>query len=95
MKRHWSETWSCRCGATFRSSAAEAKHRHNFPLLCRRKKRYYSTIADQAKAKELAIAAGFKNVDEKVMTPSGEGMCPRWMLYLDEAKRLIDKEKGK
>jgi hypothetical protein len=26
---------SCRCGATFKSPAAEARHRHNFPLLCR------------------------------------------------------------
>lgn len=35
MARHWSERLSCSCGASFRSYAAEAKHRHNFPLLCR------------------------------------------------------------
>lgn len=35
--RHWSEYATCSCGATFRvGSAKEAKHRHNFPLLCRR-----------------------------------------------------------
>jgi len=29
---------SCRCGATFRSYGAEARHRHNFPMLCRKAK---------------------------------------------------------
>ncbi len=28
----------CSCGASFRSYAAEAFHRHNFPALCRVKK---------------------------------------------------------
>jgi hypothetical protein len=37
MKRHWSEKLACSCGKTFRSYTAEARHRHNFPLLCRRK----------------------------------------------------------
>lgn len=27
--------WSCRCGKTFRSYGAEARHRHNFPMLCK------------------------------------------------------------
>lgn len=35
MKRHWSEIYHCSCGKTFRSYAAEAFHRHNFPALCR------------------------------------------------------------
>lgn len=35
---HWSERYSCSCGASFRSYAAEARHRHNFPLLCRKPK---------------------------------------------------------
>ena len=26
---------ACACGARFRSYAAEARHRHNFPALCR------------------------------------------------------------
>jgi hypothetical protein len=26
---------SCSCGATFRSMSGEARHRHNFPALCR------------------------------------------------------------
>jgi hypothetical protein len=33
--RHWSEAMRCSCGASFRSYAAEAFHRHNFPALCR------------------------------------------------------------
>ena len=38
MKRHWSEYTSCTCGATFRvGTTAEARHRHNFPLLCKSK----------------------------------------------------------
>ncbi len=36
--RHWSEMYTCICGKTFRSYAAEAFHRHNFPVLCRQQK---------------------------------------------------------
>lgn len=36
--RHWADKLSCQCGATFRSALAEAKHRHNFPALCKRPK---------------------------------------------------------
>jgi hypothetical protein len=39
MTRHWSERLSCQCGAVFRTAAGEACHRHNFPALCRPKKR--------------------------------------------------------
>ena len=28
-------TWGCSCGHVARSAAVEARHRHNFPLLCR------------------------------------------------------------
>lgn len=35
MARHWSEDLGCRCGMRFRSMVAEARHRHNFPALCR------------------------------------------------------------
>lgn len=38
MKKHWSEIYQCSCGMKFRSYLAEAKHRHNFPILCRPKK---------------------------------------------------------
>lgn len=37
-RKHWSEFMSCQCGMRFRSYKAEAFHRHNFPLLCRRRK---------------------------------------------------------
>lgn len=35
MARHWTEILHCSCGARFRDYAAEAKHRHNFPVFCR------------------------------------------------------------
>jgi len=35
---HWSQIYSCICGKTFRSYAADAVHRHNFPALCRAQK---------------------------------------------------------
>ena len=34
-QKHWSEVLRCSCGKTFRSYAAEAVHRHNFPALCK------------------------------------------------------------
>lgn len=38
-KRHWSDQLYClNCGTTFRSYAAEARHRHNFPMLCKKVK---------------------------------------------------------
>lgn len=40
MSKHWSEQYQCICGKRFRSYVEEARHRHNFPLLCRRKKRW-------------------------------------------------------
>lgn len=41
MSRHWSERLSCHaCGATFRSAVAEARHRHNFPTMCKRSKQF-------------------------------------------------------
>lgn len=30
--------YGCRCGHVARSPVAEARHRHNFPLLCKRPK---------------------------------------------------------
>ena len=38
----------CQCGATFRSPLAEARHRHNFPLLCRQPKPTYAPPLDGA-----------------------------------------------
>lgn len=35
---HWSEWYGCRCGFRTKSYATEARHRHNFPLLCRKPK---------------------------------------------------------
>lgn len=37
---HWSEKTMRSCGAIFRiGSSAEARHRHNYPLMCRQKKK--------------------------------------------------------
>jgi hypothetical protein len=30
--------WGCRCGHVARSAVSEARHRHNFPMLCRKPK---------------------------------------------------------
>lgn len=38
---HWSQRLTCHaCGKSFRSMTAEARHRHNFPALCTRNKRF-------------------------------------------------------
>lgn len=34
------------CGKTFRSMTAEAKHRHNFPVMCTRNKRFKAFLAE-------------------------------------------------
>ena len=39
MAKHWSERMVCGgCGMSFRSYAAEAFHRYNYPLVCRKPK---------------------------------------------------------
>lgn len=38
MSKHWSEKLTCSCGKSFRSMAAEAFHRHNFPAFCKTSK---------------------------------------------------------
>lgn len=37
------------CGARFRSMVAEARHRHNWPVLCKRNKRFAQFIAENEK----------------------------------------------
>lgn len=39
------------CGARFRSMQAEARHRHNFPALCKRNKRFAAFVAELAKGR--------------------------------------------
>lgn len=39
--------WCPHCGMKFRSAIAEARHRHNFPLLCKRKKGKNAPILDR------------------------------------------------
>jgi hypothetical protein len=71
MKRHWSEQLACRCGAVFRSYAAEARHRHNFPLLCRapkRKPRAAVVIIDEASA---IVPENRREIADKLSKPGG------------------------
>jgi len=49
-RKHWSEQLFCRCGATFRTPLAEAKHRHNFPLFCKKAKLKQKPWWETAKA---------------------------------------------
>ena len=37
------------CGKRFRSMIAEARHRHNFPVLCTRNKRFAAFVAETSK----------------------------------------------
>lgn len=34
------------CGTRFRTAIAEAKHRHNFPVMCKRNNRFLKFIAE-------------------------------------------------
>lgn len=40
---------TCICGARFCNYAAEARHRHNFPALCRQSRKAKNAVADQIK----------------------------------------------
>jgi hypothetical protein len=43
--KHWSERLHCHlCGMTFRSAMAEARHRHNAPMLCRPTKAGFARV---------------------------------------------------
>lgn len=53
MRRHW---FHCTlCGARFRSYAAEARHRHNAPFLCRPRTRAQREAVAQASAHRPAV----------------------------------------
>ena len=45
------------CGARFRSAIAEARHRHNWPALCKRNKRFAAFIKEHYPEKEKADAS--------------------------------------
>lgn len=53
-KKHWSEVLECQnCGQRFRSLSAEARHRHNYPVLCGSTKARRKKLARKAKAERL------------------------------------------
>lgn len=43
-------TWGCQCGHVARSAAEEARHRHNFPALCRKPKQKKGRATNDAGA---------------------------------------------
>lgn len=48
MGRHWSGKMSCHaCGTTFRSAISEARHRHNFPVMCKRNKQFAKFLEEK------------------------------------------------
>lgn len=51
MKRDWRDRLECSaCGTVFCSYAKEAQHRHSFPVMCKRNKRFKAWIeANSAK----------------------------------------------
>lgn len=54
-RRHWTDQLSCHaCGATFRNMNAESRHRHNFPALCKRNKRFAAFIKETEDVKATA-----------------------------------------
>lgn len=46
----------CSCGARFRSMMDEAKHRHNFPLLCRKSRVRRATVQYRGLLELLTVA---------------------------------------
>lgn len=47
-----SNDWYCfACGSKFRSAISEARHRHNFPVLCKRNKQF-KKFCDEIEAKK-------------------------------------------
>ena len=58
MARHWSEWYGCSCGFRTLSYAKDARHRHNFPLLCRRVKRSKDNGGDAGTNERAAAGAG-------------------------------------
>jgi hypothetical protein len=41
------------CGMTFRSMIAEARHRHNFPALCKRNKKFLAWSEERERLAKL------------------------------------------
>lgn len=57
----WTDRFSCQCGRTFRSYATEARHRHNFPALCRKKRSEVNPIIKPRRSVAMSIARlGFR-----------------------------------
>lgn len=52
-------SWGCSCGHVARSAIAEARHRHNFPLLCRKPKVPKLSETQQACLKASAAEGGY------------------------------------
>ncbi|MBP0483970.1 hypothetical protein [Sagittula salina] len=46
------------CGQTFRTYAAEAKHRHNFPVLCRKNAQFERFMAARKEGEKAEFREG-------------------------------------
>jgi len=67
------------CGARFRSMGAEARHRHNFPAMCKRNKRFAKFLEEnereaarkrvaEFRAKHPELAEVWKDILERAST---------------------------
>lgn len=53
------------CGKRFRSMITEARHRHNFPVLCARNKRFAAFVAEHHQPKENPHVHGRDSTSER------------------------------
>ena len=84
MKTHWSDRMVCSCGMSFRSISAEAVHRHNFPVLCRKPKGPRKRPAKKATlAALLALWAAGAQACEVVMLDFQRSATNRFTASLD------------
>lgn len=52
-RSNWTDAYQCyACGMKFRSYAADARHRHNWPALCKRNKQFAAHMAKYFPPKE-------------------------------------------
>lgn len=79
MGRHWTERLSCHaCGTTFRTSIAEAKHRHNFPVMCKRNAAFKRFEAEIEQAKLDKMSEGMPGNEPETFEEFSKS-CDRWI----------------
>jgi hypothetical protein len=79
MSRHWSEKFHCaKCGKTFRSTAAQARHRHNLGASCRPSRPLRKAAVAAAAAALLAVPAAKGHDLYKDFWSGGSRGLGRW-----------------